>query len=226
MIYKKIKKTKGRLFAVGDLHGCFNEFNEKLEEVGFRKSEDTMLSVGDLADRGKDSIKCMELANKKWFHPVIGNHDALASRSFFDDFFSKQIWVMPQNGGGWYDELDEENQLYAKELINNSYNYPTVLEVCFKGKKIIVCHADYPYDEYEFDKGVNDHLDVDYAIWDRNRLSRSLEGITKKIEGADLFIFGHTPLNKVSKFENQLYIDTGAVFDKGYLSIINVEDYL
>jgi len=228
MIYKRLRRKKGRLFAVGDLHGCYDEFQEKLKEVGFKKSEDTMLSVGDLADRGKDSIKCMELAQKKWFHPVFGNHEDLAMKSFWNDWFSKQTWIMEQNGGGWYDELPEEDKDYAKELIENTVNYPVVIEAHFKGKKIIVCHSDYPYDEYEFNKGRGEYDDTYYAIWDRNRIHSSIRGKTKRIDGADLFIFGHTPIksNEPLLFENQLYIDTSAVLEDGVLTIVNVEDYL
>ena len=228
MIYKRIRRKRGRLFAVGDLHGCYDEFNEKLKEVGFKKSEDTMLSVGDLADRGKDSIKCMELAQKKWFHPVLGNHEDLAIKSFWNDWISKEIWVMEKNGGGWYDQLPENDKDHARELIENAVNYPIVIEAHFKDKKIIVCHSNYPYDEYKFNKGRGDYDDTYSAIWERDRIYSSIRGKTKQIEGADLFIFGHTPIkaNEPLLFDNQLYIDTGAVFEDGVLTIVNVEDYL
>ncbi|MGD3043126.1 serine/threonine protein phosphatase, partial [Escherichia coli] len=87
-----------------------------------------------------------------------------------------------------------------------------------KGKKYVICHADYPCDEYEFGKPV-DHQQV---IWNRERISNSQNGIVKEIKGADTFIFGHTSAVKPLKFANQMYIDTGAVFC-GNLTLIQVQ---
>ena len=226
MIYKRLRRKKGRLFVVGDLHGCYDEFNEKLKEVGFKKSEDTMLSVGDLADRGKDNLKCLRLIEKPWFKPVMGNHEELAAKSFWDDFFSKRLWEM--NGGIWYQELSEEDKLEALSLINRTMDLPLILELNFKGRKIVICHADYPYNEYEFGKEEDNYDFANNVLWYRDRLKNSIRGFNDRIKGADLFIFGHTPIkaNEPLLFENQLYIDTGAVFEDGVLTIVNVEDYL
>ncbi|MDC5690013.1 metallophosphoesterase, partial [Acinetobacter baumannii] len=46
-----------RLFVVGDIHGCYDEFMDELIEVSFNFEEDMVISVGDLVDRGKDSLK-------------------------------------------------------------------------------------------------------------------------------------------------------------------------
>ncbi|MDE1480666.1 serine/threonine-protein phosphatase, partial [Xenorhabdus bovienii] len=78
-------------------------------------------------------------------------------------------------------------------------------------KKIVIAHADYPDDEYEFGKEV-DWFDV---IWSRDRLYDVRHSIGGEITGADLFIFGHTPAPITKQNWNQLYIDTGAVFGHG-----------
>lgn len=65
MLFKE--NTNGRDFVVGDLHGCFKEFVEKLKEINFDYSTDRMFSVGDLIDRGEDSIKCLRLIKTPWF---------------------------------------------------------------------------------------------------------------------------------------------------------------
>ena len=44
----------------------------------------------------------------------------------------------------------------------------------------------------------------------------------KDIHGADLFIFGHTPLRKAQRFANQYYIDTGAVMS-GNLTLMQIQ---
>jgi len=46
----------GRDFAVGDIHGCFSHLRRSLEAIGFDASVDRLFSVGDLIDRGPESI--------------------------------------------------------------------------------------------------------------------------------------------------------------------------
>ncbi len=42
----------GRLFAIGDIHGCFDPFRELVEHrIGIRK-EDRLVLLGDYIDRG------------------------------------------------------------------------------------------------------------------------------------------------------------------------------
>ena len=79
-------------------------------------------------------------------------------------------------------------------------------------------HADYPHNEYEFDKPVSNEM----VVWNRERVSDAQEGIISPIAGADLFIFGHTPARQPLKYANQMYIDTGAVFC-GNLTLVQVQ---
>ena len=67
----------GRDFVVGDLHGCRAMLDTLLDHVCFDPSRDRLFSVGDLVDRGPDSVGCLELLLEPWFFPVLGNHDAM-----------------------------------------------------------------------------------------------------------------------------------------------------
>ena len=71
-LVKEITHNTGRVFIIGDLHGCYDDFLAKLEEVGFNFDEDLCLSVGDLVDRGKQSLDCFNLIYKSWFKAVRG----------------------------------------------------------------------------------------------------------------------------------------------------------
>jgi serine/threonine protein phosphatase 1 len=112
------------------------------------------------------------------------------------------------NGGTWFYNLDPDQQILAKSLVHKSTVLPLIIEVEKDGKKFVICHADYPHNEYEFGKPV----DAEQVIWNRERISDAQDGIVSEIVGADLFIFGHTPARNPVRFSNQLYIDTGAVF--------------
>lgn len=42
------KEIKGKLWAVGDIHGCHNLLMNRLNEIGFDFENDLLVAVGDL----------------------------------------------------------------------------------------------------------------------------------------------------------------------------------
>ena len=74
--------TSGRDFVVGDLHGSYSAFQNLLKGLDFDKTVDRMFSVGDLVDRGPDSVSCLSLIQEPWFNAVLANHEvAMISHS-------------------------------------------------------------------------------------------------------------------------------------------------
>ena len=52
--------TGGRDWVVGDVHGCFTTLREALLAIDFEHGRDRLFSVGDLIDRGPNSIEALE----------------------------------------------------------------------------------------------------------------------------------------------------------------------
>src|SRR5690554_212625 len=67
----------GRDFIVADLHGCLGLFLTELDRVQFDSQTDRMFCVGDLGDRGPDSMGCLRLLREPWFYAVRGNHEQM-----------------------------------------------------------------------------------------------------------------------------------------------------
>jgi serine/threonine protein phosphatase 1 len=65
----------GRDFVVGDLHGHRGLLELELDDLGFDPTRDRVFSVGDLIDRGPDSLATLRLIEEPWFHAVLGNHE-------------------------------------------------------------------------------------------------------------------------------------------------------
>jgi len=65
------------LYAIGDIQGCATELDALLEKIAFRPSRDRLWLVGDLVNRGPDSLgvlhRVMELGRSVTC--VLGNHD-------------------------------------------------------------------------------------------------------------------------------------------------------
>jgi bis(5'-nucleosyl)-tetraphosphatase (symmetrical) len=65
------------IYAIGDLQGCAAEFDALLTKIGFRAARDTLWLVGDLVNRGPDSLGVLRriIALGRSAITVLGNHD-------------------------------------------------------------------------------------------------------------------------------------------------------
>ncbi|GAV20282.1 bis(5'-nucleosyl)-tetraphosphatase [Mariprofundus micogutta] len=65
------------VYAVGDIQGCYNSLKKLLKKVKFDASSDTLWCVGDLVNRGPDSLKTLRFLKSLGDSCicVLGNHD-------------------------------------------------------------------------------------------------------------------------------------------------------
>lgn len=64
----------GRIIAIGDIHGCHQELAELLERLALTK-DDQLILLGDLINRGPDSLKVIDLAKANRAISLLGNHE-------------------------------------------------------------------------------------------------------------------------------------------------------
>lgn len=64
----------GRLIAVGDIHGCHQEFADLLAQLALT-SADRLILLGDLINRGPDSNRVIDLAREHATLALLGNHE-------------------------------------------------------------------------------------------------------------------------------------------------------
>ena len=64
-------------YAIGDVQGCFNSFQNLLDRIDFNPEIDRLWFVGDLVNRGPDSLKMLRWVkmNQSVVVTVLGNHD-------------------------------------------------------------------------------------------------------------------------------------------------------
>ncbi|MDP8032699.1 bis(5'-nucleosyl)-tetraphosphatase (symmetrical) ApaH [Pasteurella atlantica] len=64
-------------YIVGDLHGCFDELTQLLQQVSFDVNKDELWLTGDLIARGDKSLECLRFVKSLGDKAttVLGNHD-------------------------------------------------------------------------------------------------------------------------------------------------------
>ncbi|WP_336023427.1 metallophosphoesterase [Acinetobacter lwoffii] len=204
------KEIKGKLWAVGDIHGCYNLLMTRLKEIGFDFKNDLLVAVGDLVDRGTQNIECIELLSKPWFTSVRGNHEDLCIGGLHNESY-KRCHVA--NGGEWFYMLDGQ-AMY--NIAKTFAELPVVLEISHNGKKFGFVHGHIEqnnWDEFKetFTQEPTAFRDPsELAMWGRDRLDEDKKQYTHVL-GIDAVIMGHTVTQKPCKRDNCYWIDTGAV---------------
>ena len=211
-LIKILPEIQGRTFVVGDLHGCYDALSDELKKVSFDFDNDQLLSVGDLVDRGSQNMRCLRLLHKPWFHAVRGNHDDLVVGGMQGIDAYLNCWM--QNGGEWIRALTESD---LDELGNHLLPKLQELPYVIKFGNLTILHAEVTLDN------INDIdiEDIQMLTWGRSRIN---SGDTSIVNGTDYIVVGHTPVSSPICVGNHVYIDTGACFPSGKLTLINIDD--
>ena len=204
------KEIKGKLWAVGDIHGCYNLLMTRLKEIGFDFENDLLVAVGDLVDRCTQNIQCIELLSKPWFTSVRGNHEDLCIGGLHDEAY-KRCHI--SNGGEWFYMLDGQ-AMY--NIAKTFAELPVVLEISHNGKKFGFVHGHIEQNNWEEFKETFSQEPAAFrdpselAMWGRDRLDEEKKQYTH-VSGVDAVIMGHTVTQRPRKRDNCYWIDTGAV---------------
>lgn len=212
--------TNERNFVIGDIHSHYKEMMELLETVKFDFDSDTLISLGDLVDRGPNPIEVIETLMKiKKFTHVLGNHDEWCYQYLLNDNLSKE-WL--SQGG--------QSTLNAYN-VNPEYKIDHRL-FFEKAKLYFIDHKNRLFVHGGFNHRIPFELQLDnkeLLIWDRSLVLTAMEYEQYNqtfTEFMEIFV-GHTPTQFIKedipqKFSNLWMLDTG-VYISGKLTIMNIE---
>lgn len=212
-----LANTQGRDFILADLHGHRTRLEAALEQHQFDPERDRLISVGDLIDRGPDSLTCLDLLNEAWFHVVRGNHEQMMIDAVLRGAPAAwSLWV--RNGGSWALDLSEKALHYWATRLNA---LPLTLTVQHAKGIYGVCHAQYSLPDWEDRLTASETQQADW-LWGRDRVKHpSPDGIA----GVACLFHGHTIVDGVTRKANSYFLDRGA-YAGGPLVLMAVDDCL
>lgn len=202
-LLKLAKNTIGKDFFVGDIHGCHGALMQQLKEIEFDRKTDRLICVGDLINRGPDSISMIELLKKPWFFSTLGNHEYLFLKGIRDNHsYHKMLFL--KSGGEWISRTKPNQWSKWFELIGK---LPLAIEITNnKNKKIGVIHADFIDKDWNYLNKLN-HQKMMECIWSRDSFKSKNAARVKNI---DWMIHGHSIVKQKTLINNHIFIDSGA----------------
>ncbi|MGR3763562.1 bis(5'-nucleosyl)-tetraphosphatase PrpE [Rossellomorea sp. NS-SX7] len=212
-----------KIDAIGDIHGCFQEFRNLTEKLGYdwdsglpRHPEGRKLAfVGDLTDRGPHSLKTISvvasLQDEKEAYYVPGNHCNKLYRYFLGN--NVKILHGLETTTAELSALTEKERSVYKTLFINLYEGSPLYQILDEGK-LIIAHAGIK-EEYIGKKNKRVKTFVLYGDItgevneDGTPVRRDW---AKDYKGDAWIIYGHTPVLEPRMMNKTVNIDTGAVF--------------
>ena len=191
----------GRLIAIGDIHGCHEEFAELLRLLDL-KPEDRLVLLGDLVNRGPDSSAVIALAREHRAISLVGNHELrlLKYRRTRDLKFTKEQDLET------FDRLRPEDWTYIEKM-PLTYEEPELNLVCVHGGFL----PSQPW------RGQPAEVVTRIQVVDRDGEPRKRADVPDAPSWADLWsgppfvVYGHTPRPDIYKLKWSVGIDTACV---------------
>ncbi len=192
----------GRIFAIGDIHGCHDRIVALMEKLPVDYLEDRVVFLGDYVDRGPESRKVMELMlNLGRRHPASfiflkGNHEAM-----FLDYLEDGPMAESFLKFGGLETLKSYGEEYLRaDIPRDHLEFLKGLKTMFVTEKFCFVHAGLK-PGIPLEKQVEEDL-----LWIRFEFIRSDYDWGRRV------IFGHTPFGTPLIERNKIGIDTGAVY--------------
>lgn len=202
-----------RTIAIGDVHGCAEEFEELLNALEL-EPEDRVVQLGDLVNRGPDSHGVLELVREYKIDSIIGNHE---------------LRLLRARSEGRKKDLKDYDRLTMNELTDEDWDYLGSMPKFKYGasRAIVMVHGGFlPHKPWQT-QDVDIITKIQVIDKKGNPAKRSdapdANLWADSWHGDPFVIYGHTPRPNVLERPGSIGIDTGCVYG-GHLTAYVLDD--
>lgn len=193
----------GNLYAIGDIHGCYDKLIELLGIIDIMPEEDTLIFMGDYVDRGERSYEVVDhlvRLQAEWPRTVFlkGNHEEMLLR--YLEGLDRYLYLA--NGGL------RTLESYIRHGGKNDRNPVSDIHMTFfSDLKLYHETEDFIFVHAGLKRDVPLQWQVpEDLLWIRETFIYSEHGFGKQV------VFGHTPFTEPLVMPDKIGIDTGAVY--------------
>jgi serine/threonine protein phosphatase 1 len=192
-----------RIFAIGDIHGCFDKLRDLMEKIPIDWANDRLVFIGDYIDRGANTIEVVDyLVDLQASKPDIvflkGNHEDM----LLSYLAGQDRMTYLYNGG--QQTLDSYlNRTGTPEkfpIPEHHLRFFKSLRLHYETEDHIFVHAGLRIGIPLARQNPQD------LLWIREKFIDNPNACGKRV------VFGHTPFENPRVEPNKIGIDTGAVY--------------
>lgn len=206
------------VYAIGDVHGCGDEFEELLNYIVLIEPNAKIIQLGDLIDRGPHLLKVFQLCRDFNVELVIGNHELNFWKEVCGELQCRSKTRLQTHEK--FAQLKSKHQDFIIETISASKNY---VKVYNPDKTLyLLTHAPMQKSRFEHNgpalnfctTSYKDHQDL------RDKIPYNVHGHTHWL---------YEPIEEQLKQQNlirscyNINLDSGAVYGK-HLTALNLTD--
>ncbi|MCP4294385.1 MAG: hypothetical protein GY786_02125 [Proteobacteria bacterium] len=197
----------GRTIIIGDVHGCYLEFQNLLNKVGFNKGKDHLYLTGDIINRGPRSREVFLLSQEIGAQVVLGNHE----------FFLLKHASAEVTNYGWIEDLKVEFGTLYPKLIRSIKTWPHFIET----EEFLLVHGG--LSPIHPPEKTDPQTLVSIRTWDGcgdDLRSKKNPPWYDFYKGSKLVVFGHWGALEGIVKKNVIGLDTGCVYGKKLSALI------
>jgi len=210
-----------KIFAIGDIHGCYQKLVALLSRLPLDREEDTLVFLGDYINRGPDSRKVLDtlIGLERNYRRVVflkGNHEqALLDYELYGDTDALRllrVMGIEATAESYRTTLRRLTSLSCMPPEHQQFLFD--LKFSFAADNYLFIHADFdatflPPSALETSQERMQRRAIEARLLASRRLGREqdLEPPSEK-----MVIFGHLPFATPLVRADRIGIDTGAVY--------------
>lgn len=190
------------IYVCSDIHGAYDKFKKLIKLINFNE-EDTMYILGDVIDRGRESIPLLQdIMSRENIILLLGNHEKMMYNTFFGTSNDFRIWN--KNGGyTTYSAFIKLPKLEQEIIFDYFIHLPIVVpDLVVNDKHYYLAHSSFISNENitgnETIKTMSNENIIE-AIWSRNYPFNDIKNNPAyKKNKNKILIAGHTVTSKLT----------------------------